>query len=151
MKKKLQELEEFNLAKNLKKVLDEKRKDPSRRTAFKNIESVKKNARLKILRQLKFSNKHGLKFENQTDIDFFKAASGQEIKEFPDILQNERFASQLEAMDAQSIPEETQREQDKQSKTGQTTARYYEPLASTKYGTSNSMTEKGSHLPEGVK
>lgn len=50
MKKKLQELEEFNLAKNLKKVLDEKRKDPSRRTAFKNIESVKKNARLKILR-----------------------------------------------------------------------------------------------------
>ena len=48
----------------MKRALEEKRRDPSRQTAFKNVQSVNKNARLKILRQLKFSKNNGLKFEN---------------------------------------------------------------------------------------
>lgn len=54
-------------------------------------------------------------------------------------------------MDAQSIPEETFRDYDSLTKTGKTTACQLEPMVSTKFGTSNSVTEHGSCLPEGVK
>ena len=63
---------------------------------------------------------------------------------------NDKFASQLDATDNVTIPEETFREHDSYDKTFRSTARHNDQINSTKYCTNNSFTDNGSQLPEGV-
>lgn len=140
--KKLAELDDFNLNKNLKRALDGKRNDPARQSTYTNLDKIKRNARLKILKQLKFSNQTDLRFEKPD----------HQRSQAPEILNNNRFASKLEAMENQSIPEETFREHESYAMSMKTSARQNDQvmLGSTKYGTNNSVTDYESQLPEGV-
>ena len=108
-------MEDFNLNRNLKRALEARRNVPAKQSTFKNLDKTKRNANLKILKQLKFSNKTNLKFENP------------DLKMNPDILNNKRFASKLDSMDRDVAgPEETFREHDSFAKSMKTTARNQE-------------------------
>lgn len=116
------------------------------------MENIQKNARLKILKQLKFSHQNGLKFE-RPDAALFNTQSFQNQRDLPELLKNDRFANKLEAIENMSaaVPDDTFRDHDSQTKTVNSTARHQELFGSTKYGTNLSVTEQDSQqLPEGI-
>jgi len=64
IEKKLAQLDDFNLHDKVKRLAYKNSNDPAKLTTFKNLDKIKKNAKLKISKQLQFSNQTDLRFEN---------------------------------------------------------------------------------------